>query len=57
MSHVSFERDRPPLQGFRLAKLEVYNWGTFDGSVYSVHPAGQTTLLVGENGSGKSTLL
>ena len=57
MSHVSFERDRPPLQGFRLAKLEVYNWGTFDGSVYSVHPAGQTTLLVGENGSGKSTLV
>jgi uncharacterized protein YPO0396 len=57
MKSVSFDQDRPPLQGFRLAKLEVYNWGTFDGSVYSVHPAGQTTLLVGENGSGKSTLV
>lgn len=57
MNSVSFDRDRPPLQGFRLAKLEVYNWGTFDGAVYSVHPAGQTTLLVGENGSGKSTLV
>jgi len=57
MNHVSFDLDRPPLQGFRLAKLEVYNWGTFDGSVYSVHPAGHTTLLVGENGSGKSTLV
>ena len=47
----------PPLPGFRLAKLEVYNWGTFDGAVYSVQPRGQTTLLIGENGSGKSTLV
>jgi uncharacterized protein YPO0396 len=49
--------DRPPLPGYRLAKLEVYNWGTFDGAVHSVQPNGQTTLLVGENGSGKSTLV
>jgi uncharacterized protein YPO0396 len=49
--------ERPPLPGFRLSKLEIYNWGTFDGSVYSVMPRGQTTLLVGENGSGKSTLV
>ena len=50
--------DIPPrLPGFRLAKLEVYNWGTFDGAVYSVQPRGQTTLLIGENGSGKSTLV
>ncbi len=49
--------ERPPLPGYRLAKLEVYNWGTFDGAVYSVQPRGQTTLLVGENGSGKSTLV
>lgn len=48
---------RPPEAGFRLAKLEVYNWGTFDGEVYSVAPRGTTTLLVGENGSGKSTLV
>ncbi len=47
----------PPLPGFRLSKLEVYNWGTFDGAVYTVTPRGQTTLLVGENGSGKSTLV
>jgi uncharacterized protein YPO0396 len=49
--------ERPPLPGYRLAKLEIYNWGTFDGTVYSVQPRGQTTLLVGENGSGKSTLV
>jgi uncharacterized protein YPO0396 len=48
---------RPPLPGFRLAKFEVFNWGTFDGKVYSVEPRGETTLLVGENGSGKSTLV
>ncbi|MDX1930713.1 MAG: ATP-binding protein [Pirellulaceae bacterium] len=48
---------RSPLPGFRLSKLEIYNWGTFDGAVYSVTPRGQTTLLVGENGSGKSTLV
>src|SRR6266478_5910640 len=46
--------------GFRLHKLEVFNWGTFDstrGEVHSVEPAGQTTLLIGQNGSGKSTLV
>ncbi len=49
--------EAPPLPGYRLSKLEIYNWGTFDAAVYSVCPHGQTTLLVGENGSGKSTLV
>ena len=47
-------------RGFRLYKLEVYNWGTFDstgGNVHRVQPEGYTTLLVGQNGSGKSTLV
>jgi uncharacterized protein YPO0396 len=50
--------------GYRLHRLEVYNWGTFDsagestrGSVYKVEPSGETTLLIGKNGSGKSTLV
>jgi uncharacterized protein YPO0396 len=43
--------------GFRLHKLEVYNWGTFDAVVHTVRPDGQTALLVGQNGSGKSTLV
>jgi uncharacterized protein YPO0396 len=47
----------PPLAGFRLSKIELFNWGTFDGSVFSVKTNGKTTLLVGENGSGKSTLV
>ncbi len=47
----------PPLPGYRLSKVEVYNWGTFDRAVHSLQPRGQTTLLVGENGSGKSTIV
>lgn len=50
--------------GFRLHRLEMFNWGTFDsagertlGHVYRVDPAGGTTLLIGRNGSGKSTLV
>ncbi len=43
--------------GFRLKKLEVYNWGTFDGNVWSFLPQGETSLLTGDVGSGKSTLV
>lgn len=46
--------------GYRLHKLEVSNWGTFDslaGEVHTARPAGATTLLVGQNGCGKSTLV
>ena len=45
------------LPGFRLSKLEVFNWGTFDGEVHGISPRGATSLLVGKNGSGKSTLV
>lgn len=56
----SFLNDGTPPPGFRLHKLEVYNWGTFDsrgGEVHTVRPGGQTALLIGQNGSGKSTLV
>lgn len=43
--------------GFRLQRLEVYNWGTFDGRVWSLVPDGESSLLTGEYGSGKSTLV
>src|SRR5258708_3980092 len=55
---MATERLKPP--GFRLHKLEVYNWGTFDstaGEVHTFRPAGNTSLLIGQNGSGKSTLV
>jgi uncharacterized protein YPO0396 len=59
-----FLRERSEQPGFRLHKLELSNWGTFDstsgtfrGRVYTARPRGQTTLLIGQNGSGKSTLV
>jgi len=45
------------LAGFRLHCLEVYNWGTFDGRVWALHPDGMNSLLTGDIGSGKSTLV
>lgn len=43
--------------GFRLQRLEVYNWGTFDGKVWSLRAGGDNALLTGDIGSGKSTLV
>ncbi len=45
------------LAGFRLQRLEVFNWGTFDGRVWTLHPGGRNALLTGDIGSGKSTLV
>lgn len=43
--------------GFRLHRLEIYNWGTFDQRPYVVPLEGRNGLLTGEIGSGKSTLV
>lgn len=43
--------------GFRLERLEVYNWGTFDSKVWALQPDGKNCLLTGDIGSGKSTLV
>ncbi|WP_292832875.1 ATP-binding protein [Microbacterium sp.] len=43
--------------GYRLQRIEVFNWGTFDKHVWSTHPDGHTSLLTGDIGSGKSTLV
>ena len=59
MDHLLFDI-RPERPGFRLHRLEMLNWGTFDssnGQVYRFEPQGRTALLVGHNGSGKSTLV
>lgn len=45
------------LTGFRLRRLEVFNWGTFHGRVWSLHPEDRNCLLTGDIGSGKSTLV
>ncbi|MBN2648060.1 MAG: ATP-dependent exonuclease SbcCD, C subunit-like protein [Thiotrichales bacterium] len=49
--------DDNQLAGFRLQRLEVYNWGTFDKKVWTLVLNGQNTLLTGDIGSGKSTLV
>ena len=43
--------------GFRLHRLEVYNWGTFNGRIWTIEPDNSTALLTGANASGKSTLV
>ncbi len=45
------------LSGFRLHRLEVLNWGTFDKKVWTLHLDGKNGLLTGDIGSGKSTLV
>ncbi|MEY3282453.1 MAG: hypothetical protein RIR86_466, partial [Acidobacteriota bacterium] len=45
------------LAGFRLQRLEVLNWGTFDGRVWTLCLGGENGLLTGDIGSGKSTLV
>ncbi|HWQ25687.1 MAG TPA: ATP-binding protein [Chlorobaculum sp.] len=45
------------LAGFRLQRLEVFNWGTFDGRVWTLRLDGRNALLTGDIGSGKSTLV
>ncbi len=44
-------------RGFRLEKLEVFNWGTFDAKVWQLTAQQDNCLLTGNIGSGKSTLV
>lgn len=46
-----FEREQ-----FRMARLQVFNWGTFSG-LHSVPISERGFLIVGRSGAGKSTLL
>lgn len=43
--------------GYRLAHIEVFNWGTFDQHVWRLTPGAETSLLTGDIGSGKSTIV
>jgi uncharacterized protein YPO0396 len=43
--------------GFRLEYLELYNWGTLDGTIERVILNSKTSLLTGANGSGKTTIV
>lgn len=56
MPSLDFAAD-DALSGFRLKRLEVFNWGTFDGKVWTLSLDGRNGLLTGDIGSGKSTLV
>ncbi|MFC8302895.1 ATP-binding protein [Specibacter sp. NPDC057265] len=43
--------------GFRLHRLEVLNWGTFNNAVRTFRLEGENSLLTGDIGSGKSTVV
>ena len=45
------------LSGYRLERLEVFNWGTFDQCVWTLMLNGRNNLLTGDIGSGKTTLV
>lgn len=51
--------DRRPLNidGFRLERVDVYNWGSFNNNVKSVYFGGQNVLMTGDNGAGKSSII
>ncbi|MBX3215716.1 MAG: ATP-dependent exonuclease SbcCD, C subunit-like protein [Labilithrix sp.] len=44
-------------EGYRLDRLEVYNWGTFHERVWTLNLRCESGLLTGDIGSGKSTLV
>ena len=56
-SALEVEVDQEARPGFRLAGLELYNWGTFDGRVETLALDGHNALVTGDIGSGKSTLV
>jgi len=57
MLELEFASD-DSLTGFRLQRLEVYNWGTFgENKVWALGLDGRNCLLTGDIGSGKSTLV
>lgn len=49
--------DTDPLVGYRLDRLEILNWGTFDKRVWTFELDGANGLLTGDIGSGKSTVV
>jgi len=46
-----------PRAGFRLDRVELYNWGTFHRQVWQLRMGGENGLLTGDIGSGKSTIV
>lgn len=49
--------DDDALTGFRLARFDFFNWGTYDAAIYSLDLEKRNALLTGDIGSGKSTIV
>ena len=45
-----------PAEQFRMTRLQVFKWGTFDG-LHDIRISEKGFLFVGRSGSGKTTLL
>lgn len=43
--------------GYRLDIFQLYNWGVFDGTVFTIDCRKESSLLTGANGSGKTTIV
>lgn len=56
-SALELDSAAPSKTGYRLHRIEVLNWGTFNKHVWALDPSGNTSLLTGDIGSGKSTLV
>ncbi|HNP25295.1 MAG TPA: ATP-binding protein, partial [Nitrosomonas sp.] len=54
---LPLDTDEENLAGFRLQRLEILNWGTFNDQVWTLQLDGKNGLLTGDIGSGKSTLV
>lgn len=40
----------------RLSRISLFNWGPYDGQVYTVDFSSKGNFIMGDNGSGKTTL-
>jgi uncharacterized protein YPO0396 len=56
-SAIELEAGAGNRSGYRLERLELFNWGTFDQRVWALDLAGANALLTGDIGSGKSTIV
>lgn len=48
--------DRPKSEQFRLVRLQLYNWGTFQ-DYHDIPVSAEGFLITGHSGSGKTTIL
>jgi uncharacterized protein YPO0396 len=56
LNHKWAKGDDNTSGGFRLQRLELYNWGTSNQRIWRITPSSGTALLTGANGSSKSTV-